>query len=322
MNTFLTLADAGNQTVLGTASVQLGGGSRLESAVGSTVAGLEFSGGTVSLPSITAGDDAPLTVNGDVSFTSGGKIELDGLQVTGTEGLFDAFDLDQALIHFTGSALGYVAELEFEGEASGEIWNDGATPGADPAAYGVWTKNEKGLFIDGNRNISVGLELSELQLALDNGTGLVIDASQADGFLTALCLLPQEVSPTEWMPKIFCAPEATPSRLPDTQQNRLEELIYRRYKEINNRLAHFKPLDPIVFDPEDEFGESLSGEEEIVVFHGKPHIYPKITRLQVLLLRHAEMGGRPEIWVGRRFRTRSVLSCEDTVEMLRETGIG
>lgn len=181
MNTFLTLADAGNQTVLGTASVQLGGGSRLESAVGSAVAGLEFSGGTVSLPSITAGDDAPLTVNGDVSFTSGGKIELDGLQVTGTEGLFDAFDLDQALIHFTGSALGYVAELEFGGEASGEIWNDGATPGADPAAYGVWTKNEEGLFIDGNRNISVGLELSELQLALDNGTGLVIDASQADG---------------------------------------------------------------------------------------------------------------------------------------------
>lgn len=107
------------------------------------------------------------------------------------------------------------------------------------------------------------IEMDELLAQLDESS-YAMDASQADGFLTALCLLPQEVSPTEWMPKIFCAPEATPSRLPDTQQNKLEELIYRRYKEINNRLAHFKPLDPIVFDPEDEFGNPLSGEEEIV----------------------------------------------------------
>ena len=105
--------------------------------------------------------------------------------------------------------------------------------------------------------------MDELLAQLDESS-YAMDASQADGFLTALCLLPQEVSPTEWMPKIFCAPEATPSRLPEAQQNRLEELIYRRYKEINNRLAHFKPLDPIVFEPEDEQGKSLEGEAEIV----------------------------------------------------------
>ena len=68
------------------------------------------------------------------------------------------------------------------------------------------------------------IEMDELLAQLDESS-YAMDASQADGFLTALCLLPQEVSPTEWMPKIFCAPEATPSRLPDTQQNRLEELI-------------------------------------------------------------------------------------------------
>lgn len=180
-NTILTLADARNQTVLETATVRLGDGSRLETDDESTIAGLEFSGGTVSLPTLAAGSDAPLNVTGGVDFTGGGKIELEGLQVAGTESLFNAFDLDQALIHFSGSTSGDVAGIAFEGEASGEIWNDGATPGTDPAAaYGVWTKDGN-LFIDGEQNVAVRLALTELQLALDDGTGLVIDAAKADG---------------------------------------------------------------------------------------------------------------------------------------------
>ena len=180
-NTILTLADAGNQTVLQTATVRLGDGSRLETDDESTIAGLEFSGGTVSLPTLAAGSDAPLNVTGNVDFTGGGTIELEGLQVAGTDSLFNAFDLDQALIHFSGSTAGNVADIAFEGEASGEIWNDGATPGTDPAAaYGVWTKDGN-LFIDGEQNVAVHLALTELQLALDNGTGLVIDAAKADG---------------------------------------------------------------------------------------------------------------------------------------------
>ena len=179
-NTILTLADAGNQTVLETATVRLGTDSRLETDDESTIAGLEFSGGTVSLPTLAAGSDAPLNVTGGVDFTGGGQIELEGLQVAGTESLFNAFDLDQALIHFSGSPAGSVADIAFAGKASGEIWNDGAAPGTDPAAaYGVWTKDGN-LFIDG-QNVEVHLKLTELQLALDNGTGLVIDASKADG---------------------------------------------------------------------------------------------------------------------------------------------
>ena len=68
-NTILTLADAGNQTVLQTATVRLGDGSRLETDDESTIAGLEFSGGTVSLPTLAAGSDAPLNVTGGVDFT-------------------------------------------------------------------------------------------------------------------------------------------------------------------------------------------------------------------------------------------------------------
>ena len=91
-----------------------------------------------------------------------------------------------------------------------------------------------------------------------------MDASQADGFLTALCLLPKEVSPAEWVPMIFSAPSARVSRLDEKRQARLEELVYRRYREINWRLCQLKPIDPIVFEPEDENGLPLEGEDEIV----------------------------------------------------------
>ena len=107
------------------------------------------------------------------------------------------------------------------------------------------------------------VELDELLAQLDEDS-LAMDASQADGFLTALCLLPQEVPPTEWMTLIFCAPAAKPSVLKEPLQTRLEELLYRRYREINHRLSQRQSIDPIVFEPEDENGEPLTGEDEVV----------------------------------------------------------
>lgn len=107
------------------------------------------------------------------------------------------------------------------------------------------------------------VELDELLTQLDE-KNMAMDASQADGFLTALCLLPNEVSPTEWMPMILSAPSAKSSKLPPPQQTRLEELLYRRYREINSCLAHLKLIDPIVFEPEDENGKPLQGESEVV----------------------------------------------------------
>ena len=107
------------------------------------------------------------------------------------------------------------------------------------------------------------VELDELLAQFDDDS-LPMDASEADGFLTALCLLPNEVSPMDWMPIVFNAPNTKPSKLPQPQQTRLQELLYRRYREINHRLSQLKPLDPVVFDPEDEQGEPLEGESEIV----------------------------------------------------------
>lgn len=112
-------------------------------------------------------------------------------------------------------------------------------------------------------NESEFIEFDELLCMLDEGN-LAMNASQADGFMTAVLLLPKEVSPREWMPLIFASPETQAYYLDETHQDRLEELTYRRYREINRTLVSCKPIDPIVFDPEDDFGNPLVGEEEIV----------------------------------------------------------
>ena len=107
------------------------------------------------------------------------------------------------------------------------------------------------------------IEFDELLCMLDE-SNLAMNASQADGFMTAVLLLPKEVAPREWMPLIFASPETQASYLDETHQDRLEELTYRRYREINRTLVSCKPIDPIIFDPEDDFGNPLVGEEEIV----------------------------------------------------------
>lgn len=107
------------------------------------------------------------------------------------------------------------------------------------------------------------VELDELLAHLDEDN-LAMDAAETDGFLTALHLLPEEVAPSVWMPMIFSADDEHKTLLPQKDQDKLEMLIYRRYREIGRLLALCKPIDPIVFDPEDEQGNVLTGEDSIV----------------------------------------------------------
>ena len=106
-------------------------------------------------------------------------------------------------------------------------------------------------------------ELDELLAQMDE-KNIAMDASEADGFMTAILLLPEEVLPKEWMPYIFSADPTHAHLLSPKKQNRLEELLYRRYLDIYRALSQGEPLDPIVFDPEDENGNLLQGEESIV----------------------------------------------------------
>lgn len=106
------------------------------------------------------------------------------------------------------------------------------------------------------------VELDELLTALDENLG-AMSADEMDGFLTAILLLPDEVSPREWMPMIFSATDQI-GKLSDTKkQDRLEELIYRRYKQIDHQLSQCEGIDPITFDVEDDDGNILDGEAEL-----------------------------------------------------------
>ena len=70
-----------------------------------------------------------------------------------------------------------------------------------------------------------------------------------DGFLTALLCLPDEPSPSIWMPYIFDAEAREGAGLSDAEeQDRLEELIYRRYRTIDKGLARCRKLDPIIYE--------------------------------------------------------------------------
>lgn len=91
-----------------------------------------------------------------------------------------------------------------------------------------------------------------------------MEPDRMDGFLTALVLLPEPVAPSDWMPCIFDEDGRTEAMLPDDgEQQRLEDLVYRRYRSIENTLSRCQALDPIVYDVEDENGRILTGWDAI-----------------------------------------------------------
>ncbi len=91
-----------------------------------------------------------------------------------------------------------------------------------------------------------------------------MEADYLDGFLTALLCLPDEPSPSAWMPFLFDEEGREGARLPDADdQDRLEELIYRRYRSIDATLAACKPIDPIIYEIEDERGRPVRGYDSI-----------------------------------------------------------
>ncbi len=84
-------------------------------------------------------------------------------------------------------------------------------------------------------------------------------ADEADGFLTGLLLNPQEASPDEWIGYVLDENGRTPEELDEDTLYRLEDLLYRRYLEIDRQLAARNPLDPVILeDEEDEASDELT----------------------------------------------------------------
>ena len=95
------------------------------------------------------------------------------------------------------------------------------------------------------------VELGELLAAMPEPFE-PMEPDYMDGFLTALLCLPDEPSPGDWMPYIFDSQARQDAALADPdEQDRLEELIYRRYRSIDTTLARCRPIDPIIYEIED-----------------------------------------------------------------------
>lgn len=97
------------------------------------------------------------------------------------------------------------------------------------------------------------VELEELLAAIPEERE-PMEADEADGFLTGLLLAPKEVSPDDWMPFILDAEGKAPAE----DAYRLEELLYRRYQQIDGQLSSKTPIDPIILVEEDEETDELA----------------------------------------------------------------
>ena len=105
------------------------------------------------------------------------------------------------------------------------------------------------------------VEIGEL-LALMPEPYESMEPDRMDGFLTAIALLPEPVAPSEWMPFVFDEEGRSDAALTDSnKQHDLEDLVYRRMRNIERTLAACDPIDPIIYDVEDERGRPIGGWE-------------------------------------------------------------
>lgn len=90
-----------------------------------------------------------------------------------------------------------------------------------------------------------------------------MEPDMLDGFLTALTLMKNPPPQADWLPYVFDEGANPRAKLPEPDQSRLKKLILRRGAEIEAAVLAEKPIDPILFDFDEETGEELSGEASL-----------------------------------------------------------
>ncbi|MEO6565205.1 MAG: UPF0149 family protein [Casimicrobiaceae bacterium] len=90
-----------------------------------------------------------------------------------------------------------------------------------------------------------------------------LDVSMLDGYLVGVLLQPEMVLPSAWLSPIFSDVEGQ-SAFPDLDTaQQATGLIMRRYNELNACILTAEPVDPIVFELEDDAGQALAGKKGI-----------------------------------------------------------
>lgn len=78
-----------------------------------------------------------------------------------------------------------------------------------------------------------------------------MEADQLDGFLTALCLLKVPPAIDDWFVYVMDASGNRRAKLSDpADQAELRRLVLARGAEIESRILHERPVDPIIYDEE------------------------------------------------------------------------
>jgi len=87
-----------------------------------------------------------------------------------------------------------------------------------------------------------------------------MDAATLDGFVVALLLMPAPPAPAQWLPFVF---DAQGRSLQSATSARLPELVMRRHAQLAGLIEAGRPIDPVIFEPEDEAGRPLGGLEAL-----------------------------------------------------------
>lgn len=80
-----------------------------------------------------------------------------------------------------------------------------------------------------------------------------MEADHLDGYLTALVCLPKRPPVGEWMLRVFDVRSRPEAVLADRRaQQDLEDLVFRRFNSIERDLKAGRPIDPIVYEPDED----------------------------------------------------------------------
>ena len=109
--------------------------------------------------------------------------------------------------------------------------------------------------------------LGEL-LAKVPAPSLSMEPDILDGYLTAIALMRHPPEQSEWLPYVLDTLGRHEAHLIGNAQTELRKLILRRGSEIEAAILSETPIDPIVFEPEDEEGNPVEGIEGICALSG------------------------------------------------------
>lgn len=145
-----------------------------------------------------------------------------------------------------------------------------------------------------------------------------MEADYLDGFLTALVCLPTTPAPSAWMPWVFDREGRDDAQIRNqAMQLHLEDLVYRRYRQIERAILRGLPVDPIIYEDEADNPQAL--EPFASGFLEATKRWPDLNRSKSPLVQSALIGifrHLPPEQIGDMAQVREELDAETPLEDL------